>query len=361
MTVLGANKPKKTCFSRVSHDLTYFSGNLESFRKFPELFRKFPGISGNFLESAFPEISGNFPTLGVGDRAFRGNWRPITVLNVDYKILVKALANRLEAVMTILVHHDQTSSVPGRTIQDSLLHVMSVIDYASESNADVMILSLDHKAAFDMVEWNFIFKTMAAMNFGNNFIKMLQCMYKPGSTQSRVIVNGHLSEPFYVYRGVRQGCPLSPLIYVITAEVIAHYIRATRQLTGIPLYGTNTRITKFADDTSVFLTNFNEIRRVFEIFDQFRLASGSRLKQEKTQLLLLGNMRNMPLPAAYHDFVVDKLKIYGLWVDSLGFSPPENWNKCEETIAKLETRFPSLWYIGFWENSLYSYLLSVYV
>ena len=216
--------------------------------------------------------------------------------------------------MTTLVHPDQTSSVNGRVIQDSLAHVMSVIHYANECNADALILSVDHQAAFDMLEWVFIFETFRAMNFGTNFIKMLKCIYKPGLTRSSVIVNGFQSDFFRVFRGIRQGCLLSPSLYVITAEVVAHYIRKTPNIAGVPLYGTNTRITKFADDTSVLLNRISDIENVFNIFDKFQSASGSRLKPSKTQLLLLGGLKNVVVPQKYALFRVDKLKLYGMWL-----------------------------------------------
>ena len=243
---------------------------------------------------------------GAGESHVRENWRPLALLNLDYKIYSKVLALRLEAVMKSLVHPDQTSSVPGRNIQDSLAHVMCVNNYASEHHIDAMILSLDQKAAFDMIEWQYIFKTLSAMNFGPFFIERLKCIYVPGRTRSLVNVNGFLSEPFNVFRGIRQGCPLSPLLYNITSEVVAHYIRITPLLRGIPLCGTNSRITKYADDTSLFLIKWSEITEVFGIFRKFQAASGSRLKFEKTQLLLLGSLKNAIVPQRYAPFVVEK-------------------------------------------------------
>ena len=88
---------------------------------------------------------------GKGERRVRKNWRPISLLNVDYKMYTKILTNRLATVLPILVHPDQTSSVVGRTIQDSLTHVVSVIHHVNETHSGALILSLDHQAAFDTV------------------------------------------------------------------------------------------------------------------------------------------------------------------------------------------------------------------
>ena len=277
---------------------------------------------------------------GKGERTKRENWRPLTLLNVDYKIFAKVLSRRLERVITTLIHPDQSSSVPGRTIRDSLSHVMCVTQYANFRNADAMILSVDHQAAFDMVEWDFVFKTLEAMNIGKYFLSLLKSIYSKGNVSSAVIVNGFISDFFAIDRGLRQGCPVSALVYNITAEVVAHYVRKTNTLHGIPLCGTNTRLTKYADDTSFFLTKWEEIDNVFKIFDSYKNASGSRLKPAKTQLLLLGTLRHADVPQRFQTFLTDKLKLYGFLITPEGLNDPENWEKCDETLTKLERRLP---------------------
>jgi hypothetical protein len=277
---------------------------------------------------------------GSGERSLRENWRPLTLLNVDYKIFAKVLAKRLEKVMVKLVHPDQTSSVPGRTIRDSLCHVMSVVDYAKYLGGDAMILSVDHQAAFDMVEWDFIFETLKMMNVGPLFLKLVKSIYCENHVFSAVNVNGFISNFFSINRGIRQGCPLSPLIYVITSEVLSHYVRGTTMLRGIPLCGSNNRITKYADDTSLFVSSWQEIDNIFRIFDLYKLASGSRLKNRKTQLLLLGNLKNAVVPQKYTPFVVKKLKLYGFFVTADGLDDEQNWEKCNNTADRLARRLP---------------------
>jgi exonuclease III len=277
---------------------------------------------------------------GKGERHLRENWRPLTMLNLDYKIFAKILAIRLKKVMATIVHPDQTCSVPGRKIQDSIAHVMSIVDYVTEFNYDCMILSLDHMSAFDMIEWPYIFKVLEKMNFGTKFISMLKCIYLSDKTKSAVQVNGFISPFFNVERGIRQGCPLSPLLYVIATEIAAIYIRVSPRLTGIPLYGTNTRITKYADDTSIFVRNWAEIAEVFKIFDLFEMASGSKLKKSKTQLLRLGGFVNHPVPFQYQSYVVEKLKLYGHLITPEGMNDDENWEKSRTTIDKLSVKIP---------------------
>ena len=138
-------------------------------------------------------------------------------------------------------------------------------------------------------------------------------------TSSSVMVNGYVSEKFRVTRGVRQGCPLSPYLYVITSEIMAHYFRKTNSLTGIPMAGINNRVTKYADDTSLFLSKWEEVRVTEQHFRLFQRASGSRLKNAKTQILRLGPLKNVQPPPEYRNYVVEKLKLYGVYFDSHGW------------------------------------------
>jgi hypothetical protein len=277
---------------------------------------------------------------GKGERCIRENWRPLTLLNLDYKILAKIYARRIEKVMTALVHPDQTCSVPGRTILDSILHVMTTIQYCDITDTPALIMSVDHAAAFDMIEWRFIFETFKSFNFGDSFLSVLQQMYNPMHTSSNLIVNGYISEKFPVTRGVRQGCPLSPYIYVITSEVLAHYIRRTNSITGIPMAGVNNRLTKYADDTSIFLTKWEEVLATERNFQLFQRASGSRLKTAKTQILPIGPLKAAPTPPEYRKYVVGKLKLYGIMFDAYGVEKVENWGKCSDTINSLSTNVP---------------------
>lgn len=294
---------------------------------------------GQMYESAYDGVI-TLMYKGSGERTLRENWRPLTLLNVDYKIYAKVLAQRIEKVMTTLVHPDQSSSVPGRNIRDGIAHVMSVVHYADRRNADAMILSVDHQAAFDMVEWLFIFQVLEAMNFGPNYIRYVEVIYKYGKVKSAVNVNGFISGFFEISRGIRQGCPFSPYIYTITSETLAHYIRKSPLIRGIPMCGTNNRITKYADDTSLFLSKWSEIDTIFNIFNQYKEASGSRLKQAKTQLLLLGNFKHQVVPARFRDYVVPKLKLYGIYVNSTDLDNDDNWRKSEDSIMRLERRVP---------------------
>ena len=141
------------------------------------------------------------------------NWRPISLLNVDYKIISKVLANRLRKVLSHIVHSDQTCSVPGRTIMDNLHLLRNIVDYCEQKRCQCAIVSYDQTKAFDRVSHEFLFRVLKAFGFNDSFIKWIQVLYN--SVSSRVLVNGFLSDVFLIYSSVRQGCSLSPLLYIL--------------------------------------------------------------------------------------------------------------------------------------------------
>lgn len=117
------------------------------------------------------------------------------------------------------MNKDQTCGVPGRFIGENVALLRDVIEYASSSETLIAILSLDQEKAFDRVDWAFMVSTLSAMGFGPSFISWVSLFYN--HVQSSVNVNGYLSPFFGLLHGVRQGCPLSPLLYVLVSEVLA--------------------------------------------------------------------------------------------------------------------------------------------
>lgn len=170
-----------------------------------------------------------------GDRLDPKNWRPISLLNVDYKIASRAIAGRLLKVLSSAVDKDQTCGVPGRFIGENVAFLRDVVDYASLSGIECAILSLDQEKAFDRVDWGFLKATLVKMGFGPSFSGWIDLFYN--GSQSAANVNGHISSFFSLSRGVRQGCPLSPLLYVLVAEVLACNIRCHLNISGLTLPG----------------------------------------------------------------------------------------------------------------------------
>ena len=157
------------------------------------------------------------------DRLEMNNWRPISLLNVDYKIATRAMSGRLLAVIGTVVGSDQTCGVPGRTISENLSFICDLIDYVEHEDLPVAFLSLDQEKAFDRVDWGFLLRILDRFNFGPSFCSWIKLFYT--DVESAVVINGWTSTFFKPSRGMRQGCPLSPLLYVLCIEILAVNIR----------------------------------------------------------------------------------------------------------------------------------------
>ena len=136
-------------------------------------------------------------------------------MNVDYKIASRSIAARLLKVIHLVVDNDQSCGVPGRFIGENDAFLRDVVDFCSSSGAPAALLSLDQEQAFDRVDWTFLRSTLYAMGFGQSFLGWVNLFYN--NVSSCVNVNGYISNSFKLSRGVRQGCPLSPLLYVLVA------------------------------------------------------------------------------------------------------------------------------------------------
>ena len=131
------------------------------------------------------------------------NWRPISLLNVDYKIGSKALAVRLEKTLPFIIHENQCAYVKGRTIFDAVRSINDVMEYTKLQNIPGLMTTFDFKKAFDSLSWNYLFHTLKVFNFGDSFLHWIRVLYSDIS--SCIMNNGFASDIFEVNRGVRQG------------------------------------------------------------------------------------------------------------------------------------------------------------
>ena len=242
-----------------------------------------------------------------GDLAQSSNWRPISLLNVDYKILTKLIDQQfVKSILQKIVSAEQTSAVPGRSIHDNLCLVRDVIEYYRERNESGFIMCLDQKKAFDVVNREFLFSILERVGAQDGLIKILRCLYS-GTTTS-IQINGHLSEKVCLNRGVRQGCPLSPSLYTLYIQSVIQYIKHRSALKGLPIPGgSQLKVSAFADDLVVFCKDSCDQAEVFSCFEKFRLATGSSLNKRKTEVLPLNSSCR-----SQSQYAVEEIKILGV-------------------------------------------------
>lgn len=270
-----------------------------------------------------------------GDRTERKNFRPLTLSNTDYKLLAKVLTNRLSSTMGDLVHQNQNSGVKGRNIQDGVLLFNNILEHCSRFKRNGLVLSVDQMAAFDRVEWKYMIRVLKHFGLGKNFLSWVELIYKTEHLKVKLMINGSLSSDVNIGRGVRQGCPLSPLLYVLAIEPLANLIRRSREIPGLGCAGKEYKLSMYADDTNLFLEKFSDIKKVFEAYKQFGKASGGKLKEEKTKILLLGITKLEDCPEDYQNYVTENLKVYGYWFKKDGVNNEKNFEKINQIIEEL--------------------------
>ena len=155
--------------------------------------------------------------------------------------------------------------------------------------------------------------------------------------QSAVIVNGYLSGFFSLSRGVRQGCPLSPLLYVLVSEVLAVNVRANPAITGLSLPGVPaplSPITQYADDTSLIVGSDRSIRAVFDTYSLFEKGSGAKLNLSKSKGLWLGSWRGRQDSPVSLDWTSNKIKVLGVFIGA-GNLDEDIWRPRIEAVENI--------------------------
>uniref|UniRef100_A0A3P9NCC4 Reverse transcriptase domain-containing protein n=1 Tax=Poecilia reticulata TaxID=8081 RepID=A0A3P9NCC4_POERE len=216
------------------------------------------------------------------------NWRPLTLLGIDTKILSKVLFFRMQTVISSIIGKEQTCGVPGRKMTDSLALIRDTYLYCQERKLPLSILGIDLEKAFDSVDHEFLEGILCHFNFGNVFINWIRVLYN--ECRSSVVANRKVTPPFTVRAGVRQGCPLSPLLFIMAMEPLACALRQNKLIKGIippGNYGKDVKLTMYMDDLTLLVVDNSSIKESLKICERFTVASG--MKINKTKILLINS------------------------------------------------------------------------
>jgi hypothetical protein len=216
------------------------------------------------------------------------NYRPITLLNTDYKLLTKVLAIQLMNPIHTLIHPDQAGFIPRRSIFNHIRLANAIIHYSEVMEENGAIVALDQEKAYDKIRHDYLWATLESFGLPNHFIKTVKALYQ--NTYTQIAINGVFSLPFKVTRGVRQGDPLSCPLFDLAIEPLACKLRNDPEVHGLSIPGLSEKlaINLFADDTTLYLSENDR----FDIIEPKLLAwcnvSGAKFNIEKTEIIPLG-------------------------------------------------------------------------
>ncbi|KAG7587392.1 Reverse transcriptase domain [Arabidopsis thaliana x Arabidopsis arenosa] len=225
------------------------------------------------------------------------DYRPISCCNVLYKVISKILANRLKTILPKFISPNQSAFIKDRLLMENLVLATEIIkDYHKVSVSPRCAMKIDISKAFDSVQWGFLLNTLRAIDIPEQYVNWIQTCVTTASFS--VQVNGELAGYFNSQRGLRQGCSLSPYLFVICMNVLSRKIDKAFHDKRIGFHPNckQMKLTHlcFADDLMVFVEgNKKSIEGALEVFDEFAVHSGLKISLEKSTLYMAGVSTNV--------------------------------------------------------------------
>ena len=264
------------------------------------------------------------------------NWRGITLLCADHKIMTKIMSARLRKILPHIVIEDQTCAVMGRSIIENLYLIRDTIHYSNYKNIPTYIISYDFQNAFDSIEHIYITETLKKYNFGHRFINFVKNIYT--NRKVNVMNNGNFTPTIPVERGLSQGDPLSLPLFCLMAEPLANLAREHEGIKGYHIPGLIRRIklTQYADDTTQLTPDHTSVQDMVNVFKTFEYASGCELHPEKTKGMAL-QTNHLPFSSIKIDWnEPEGIKILGIYFfQDLEYAQNFNWTKA---LKKVESK-----------------------
>lgn len=273
------------------------------------------------------------PAPKKGDRLNLSNWRPIALLNTDYKILSRIYSKRISNVVSTLLDSDQSYCVPNRTICNNLHVIRNIIRDSNRRNNPLAILALDQAGAFNRVSHKYLLHLLKAHGFGPNLCNAIFSLLN--NTFGHVKIGSSLLAAFLFEVGFRQGDPLAGPLYIISIEPFLRITLKSINLKGytIPRPKIKFHSTAFADDIHFFITDNNDFQKIPEAFQIYSEQSGALLNQNKCTGLFCGQWKNRedhPLDCQWSS---EGIKALGIHIGNTATFEEKNW---ESLIIKMK-------------------------
>jgi hypothetical protein len=235
------------------------------------------------------------------------DYRPLTLMNTGLKLLSRILANRLRPWLNDL-HPSQYCGVQVNNILGAVAAIRETVAQAELTNAPVCIISLDFKAAFDNIAHSYLFATLEAYGFSACFQRRLRHLYE--NTTSSIQINGYVSSPVPINCSIRQGCPLSMLLFALCLDPFLRKLDETLKGHRTANHSRRQIVIAYADDVTIILQSPQEVPLVQEAIRVYEAASSASLNLQKSKAMALGswNTTNTVMGLDYQN----ELRILGI-------------------------------------------------
>ena len=225
---------------------------------------------------------------GNKTRELLKNWRPISLLNISYKILSASIATRMKEILDKIINEDQKGFIKNRYIGENIRQLYDILDITKEKNIPGLLLLVDFEKAFDSISWKFIDKILSFFNFGPAFRHIIKTLYT--NAKLCVIQHGVFSEFFKIGRGCRQGDPVSPYLFIVCVEILGALIRKDDKIKGIKIGTKEYKCLFYADDTAITLDGTElSLQNTLTLLEQFAKYSGLKPNIDKTKCIWIGS------------------------------------------------------------------------
>ncbi|KAF1314920.1 Rxlr effector protein, partial [Globisporangium splendens] len=233
------------------------------------------------------------PLRKKGDSSNPLDYRPITLLTTTYKLFAKVLATRLQDILLWIIGEAQQGFVRDRLMENAILIMQAALDKAYHNNGEGLddapgIAMLDFMKAYDTLDREFLYLVLSKFGFGRQFVDLVRRMHS--DTTAQYLVNGELSREWEVKSGIRQGCPLAPLLFIVAAEILALAVQQDPHLEGIRVTRSGAEphlISTFVDDSAVFLKQGKQLPRLMQLLSEFGQQSGLHVQPTKSSYICL--------------------------------------------------------------------------
>ena len=291
---------------------------------------------GNTLTPTLRKATVKLLRKGTKDPTIAGNYRPISLLSIFYKLASCAITQRIKPAVESIIGRQQKAYIKHNNIGSCLINIINLIKHTIKNKKSGLILLIDFRKAFDSISHTFIHNTLKTLGFGPDIITWISTFLK--NREAQILLGGHLTECINLEQGVPQGDVISPYLFIMMVEILLLKITSTKNITGITYATKESRAETFADDTTLFMErNEENLRNVTKYIQHFHKISGLACNIEKTYVIPIGHNSDK------NDQICKELKM--VWDDTftiLGFEIDNKLEKLDTNYTKVKEKIKSL-------------------